>query len=153
MSIKNNIDKTEQLANNLKERVDSINQTITSNNGQSSNSLSDIPNNIKNMISKNYKKIAIMGINEKIYPGGFRGEKTFQINLDFTPKILLVGIIPRNSKASFAHSKYNNSLGTCINIYNEINAYIKTFDKQKITLYLDVSSTHTIESFEIIAIE
>ena len=97
MSIKNNIDKTEQLANNLKERVDSINQTITSNNGQISNNLSEIPDNINKMLTDNYKKIACgtCEINMKDFVGGRNQPPkiiTIPINLNFTPKEIYLAI-------------------------------------------------------------
>ena len=87
MSIKNNINKTEQLANNLKERVNSINQTITSNNGQISNNLSEMPNNINKMLGQ-YKKIAIGNVYYKISKSS--QEINIPINLNFEANKFLV---------------------------------------------------------------
>ena len=105
------------------------------------------------MISKNYKKIAIINMNQKMN-NGYYGKPTLPMNLSFTPKILLVGIITSNNNTCFVHSSYNRTLETCINQNRgAIRAYIESFSNQNVVLYLDLDGSQNTEGFQIIAIE
>ena len=64
--LKTTIAQTENLKNKVKLAKDRINETVVRGGGITSKSLSEIPNNIKSMISKNYKKIAIIEMNEEL---------------------------------------------------------------------------------------
>ena len=110
-NLKNTINKTETLLNNVKLVKNKINETIVRGGGITSKSLSEIPDNIKSMISKNYKKIAIInsGINipsQKLI--------TVSINLNFTPSIIIADIdnLSGNdfSINSLNQNNYNNGI-------------------------------------------
>ena len=99
--LKTTIAQTENLKNKVKLAKDRINETVVRGGGITSKSLSEIPNNIKSMISKNYKKVAIMNPN-KIYNldadlGVDLGtmliiEHKIPLNLSFKPTLLFVYI-------------------------------------------------------------
>ena len=80
--LKTTIAQTENLKNKVKLAKDRINETVVRG-GITSKSLSEIPDNIKSMISKNYKKVAFgrTTINEKENLQGFY----IPLNLAFMP--------------------------------------------------------------------
>ena len=156
MSIKNNINKTEQLANNLKERVNSINQTITSNNGQISNNLSEIPDNINKMLGQ-YKEIAINNPGN-IVTFGYNQflDVDIKLNLSFNPSRVILIFGDAKTGVSFSEvvdSKYNINIDTIFS-NGYLRAYIKSFSKEKVTVSGNISTiVYQRLVKEIIAIE
>ena len=88
--LKTTIAQTENLKNKVKLAKDRINETVVRGGGITSKSLSEIPDNIKSMISKNYKKIAMGSCSiEKVLKVG--GEfLEVPIATDFKPSRVIV---------------------------------------------------------------
>ena len=93
-NLKNTINKTETLLNNVKLAKDRINETVVRGGGITSKSLSEIPDNIKSMINQ-YNKVAI-----KKYETDFLMEQngSINLNLEFNPKMVIV-TVAQNKKS------------------------------------------------------
>lgn len=83
-NLKQNINKTDTLKNDLKLAKQKINDKILSGGGTIANTISDIPSAIDKMLKENYKKIAIWEGSERFKPPYNQiSAWTKKINCDF----------------------------------------------------------------------
>ena len=93
INLNQEIQKTEELKNKVKLAKQRINETVVRGGGSTSKSLAEVPNNIKSMISKNYKKVAIGNINgfSDLYVEPNTGRiYNVTLNLSFKPRIVFL---------------------------------------------------------------
>ena len=157
-NLKNTINKTETLLNNVKLAKDKINKTVVRGGGITSKSLSEIPNNIKSMISKNYKKIAIIKDDDIISLNGRRKEVKIPLRLDLEPNLIFLTIESlKDGSLPTVNSKYHISEETCsIGYfgYDMIKVWVETFSKDEMDIVISCTDREqTFKILEIIAIE
>ena len=156
-NLKNTINKTETLLNNVKSTKDKINKTVVRGGGITSKSLSEIHDNIKSMISKNYKKIAINNPGN-IVTFGYNQflDVDIKLNLSFNPSRVILIFGDAKTGVSFSEvvdSKYNINIDTIFS-NGYLRAYIKSFSKEKVTVSGNISTiVYQRLVKEIIAIE
>lgn len=131
INLKDTINKTQTLLNNIKLVKDKINETIVRGGGIPSKSLSELPNNIKNTIN-NQTRIETGEINKAEL-----GKESFyvDINLNFTPSKVLVALVQKNYFESgkrevlqgFADSNINNT---------HDSGYADIYDKRRTTIWI-----------------
>lgn len=108
MDLKQNINKTDTLKNDLKLARNKINDKILSGGGTLAQTLNDVPNAINEMIKENYKKVAIGECNFKLQtelPYGSTETKYIPLNLTFTPQKVFLKIRPAfpDNQSNFTH--------------------------------------------------
>ena len=101
-NLKQNINKTDTLKNDLKLAKQKINDKILSGGGTIADTLNAVPNAIDKMLKENYKKVAIIELSsnnvfkhtcERSYPNDIDKVKSFEVatlNLDFIPNKLYI---------------------------------------------------------------
>lgn len=89
MSVEKEIQKTQINSNNLKATKTKINESIVNGGGSNSATLSQVPNNLSNLIKK-YRKVAKRSMNTNIPINDGRAKILF--NTTFTPKIIYIKI-------------------------------------------------------------
>ena len=101
-NLKNNINKTDTLKNDLKLARNKINDKILSGGGTIADTLNDVPSAIDNMLKENYKKVAIIDLGtdytfthsyDKNIPIGTKTNYTIKMNgINFTPSKIFINV-------------------------------------------------------------
>ena len=158
MDLKEQINRTGNLETKLKKGITNINDIIVRGGGVQSTSVAEIPNNIKSMISKNYKKIAIIKNDSIISLNGRRKEVKIPLRLDLEPNLIFLTIESlKDGSLPTVNSKYHISEETCsIGYfgYNMIKVWVETFSKDEMDIVISCTDREqTFKILEIIAIE
>ena len=157
-NLKNTINKTETLLNNVKLAKDKINETVVRGGGITSKSLSEIPNNIKNMISKNYKKIAIVDKNVLLTSNESWKEFSIDLNLNFKPSRVICRLENNNrydtrssidSTMDYSADYAGNGIGSNADYY----AYITQVSQKGFKLFVKNRRSNSPSLKQVIAIE
>ena len=157
-NLKNTINKTETLLNNVKLAKDKINETVVRGGGITSKSLSEIPNNIKNMISKNYKKIAIVDKNVLLTSNESWKEFSIDLNLNFKPSRVICRLENNNrygirssidSTMNYSADYAGNGIGSNADYY----AYITQVSQKGFKLFVKNRRSNSPSLKQVIAIE
>ena len=109
--LKETIDKTRELTNNVKIAKNEINDAIVRGGGVRSKDLKGIPQNIRNMVNQ-YSKIAIGEYSQSDLNNG--AHIRIPINLPFNPKKIFVMLQWKNCAAGFADSTKNTNRGNAL---------------------------------------
>ena len=96
--------------------------------GITSKSLSDIPNNIKSMISKNYKKIAIIDTSGKFLKTST--EVSIKLNISFVPSRFFINVIS-NYNGDYQAVTIDSAKGYML--MAPMQGYMAKINKNKIT--------------------
>ena len=156
-NLKNTINKTEDLKNKVKLAKGRINETIMRGGGIASKSLSEIPDNIKSMISENYKKIAIIKPNKTLQFLSTFGETDFVIdtNLNFNPSLIILVLQGDAFKKKInVISTYNYDYRTPVYETNDnYSRYIKNITNKNFTITATTRQEESLTLLEYIAIE
>ncbi len=129
--------------------------------GITSKSLSEIPNNIKSMLTDNYKKIAIIDYTKTLVNSTYEGQwanKDMQIDISFVPNryFVITGTEANFSRRNVIDSKLNNSVKTAVtvNSQNQDKIYLTDLGDKKIRIhYYNNGGTGHEFIIQIIAIE
>jgi len=158
--LKEIIDKSKLLVDNVKTIKDKINEKLKGIGGKQINNYNELPTAIQNAITNNLKEVAIVSINSKVGPTGGSGDNaytdlTYTRHVDFTPtrvfvkyKIIFTPIRGGgdwsnrdDNKILYIDSAYHNSQNFG-GYYNVNKIFIKSFTKDKLVLRHRVQSNY-----------
>lgn len=148
MSLKTEIDKTNDLKNKTKKAKENINTKLIELGGQNATDLADVPNRIIETVSK-YKRMAEIELNLDItYTNKEYRAVNIPINLNFNPSRIIVRFGCRSEQSLIADSKYNNNRNNMGPVKKTNNptygsAYIETISRENVTVVLNYHSETT----------
>lgn len=158
--LKEIIDKSGTLVNNVKTIKSKINEKLKSLGGKQINNYSELPVSLQNAITNNLKKVAIISINSNVGPTRGSGDNaykdlTYAHSINFTPTRVFVKykiiFTPKRTGGNWGNkddnrilyidSDYHNSPNVG-GYYNVNKVYIKSFTKDKIVLRYDIQNDY-----------
>lgn len=158
--LKEIIDKSKLLVDNVKTIKTKINEKLKSIGGKQINNYNELPTAIQNAITNNLKEVAIVSINSKVGPTGGSGDSsytdlTYTRHVNFTPTRVFVKykiiFTPKrgdrdwskrdDNKILYIDSAYHNSQNFD-GYYNVNRVFVKSFTKDKIVLGYSVQGCY-----------
>lgn len=154
LNLKNEIERAKRNNENIKKVKSNINNVIVRGGGIQSNTLAEIPNNIKNMLDKNYKKVAILNSKYDLDKNYKPGTNFFKIplNLSFQPTFLMICLKQGNTELLTINSLTNYNSFTGVSSAN-VNWYIKGIQKTYFELGAENFNSWQWSISHIVAIE
>ena len=156
--LKTTIAQTEELKNKVKLAKQRINETVVRGGGSTSKSLAEVPNNIKSMISKNYKKVAIVDKNVPLTSNESWKEFSIDLNLNFKPSRVICRLENNNhydtrssidSTMDYSADYAGNGIGSNADYY----AYITQVSQNGFKLFVKNRRSNSPSLKQVIAIE
>lgn len=135
MSLKTEIDKTNDLKNKTKKAKTNINAKLIEFGGQNATSLADVPNKMQNLICQ-YKKIAELDINSQLEEGSYT--ITLSYSISFHPSRAIIYIERINNAYARKYSYDTKKQFQCEEPGgNEIMLTLKSMDSKKMVIHKD----------------